>query len=367
MIEIEEGIHRMNATVLGVCLHFIGGLAAGSFYVPFAGIRRWSWETYWLIFNLVAYLVMPGIVAWYVVPAAFALLAQTPWQTMTALYGLGVAWGIGGLAFGLTLRYLGMGLGMSMSLGVCTAVGTLIPPLWKHEAGRLLASVSGGTVLAGVAVCLAGIAVCGYAGARKEREVGHEEKAAGVKEFALTKGMIMALVAGLISAAMSFAIDIASEPVGKAAVSQFQVPDVYKIIPALLPIMAGNFTSNFVLCLVLNVKNRSLGDYVRRPSRRLLGNYFFAALAGVIGYQEFFWYSMGTTKLGAYSFSSWSIHLAFVIIVSNLWGVALGEWKGIRRFTWLFVWGGIALLLLCTIVIGAGNYLEALGNPTASP
>lgn len=351
---------------LGIFLHFIGGVAAGSFYVPFAKIKRWSWESYWLIFNLLAYVVMPWVVALAMVPETLTVLANSDPRAILMLYGLGVIWGIGGLVFGLSLRYLGMGLGMSVSLGVCAAVGTLIPPLCEGKAEKLLTTASGLTVLLGVAVCLAGIAVCGYAGIRKQREVDEKDKTDGVKEFALLKGFVVAVIAGVTSAAMSFGIDIYGKPVGAVAVA-LRVADVYQNIPVLIPLMVGNFTSNLVLCLILNVKNRSLGDYVAGSPGRLAANYFFAALAGVIGYQEFFWYGMGTTKLGEYQFSSWSIHLAFVIIISNLWGIFLKEWKGIQRTTWRFVWVGIALLILCTIIIGAGNYLAEYNKVPAPP
>ena len=340
---------------LGVFLHFLGGVAAGSFYVPFCKVKKWSWESYWLVMCLVAYLIAPCIVAWLTVPDLLKVIAESPLHRVALVYALGTLWGVGGLTFGLTLRYLGISLGMAISLGLCTAFGTLIPPIYNREFDQLVYTRPGQTVLLGVVVCLAGIAMCGYAGIRKERELTDQQKKEGVKEFALLKGFVMAMIAGAMSASMAFGMERGKDIAEKAV--ELGASDIYQNNPVLVLVMAGNFTTNLIWCLALNVKNRSLGDYATGAPRLLLVNYLFVGLAGILAYNEFFWYGMGTTKMGKYDFSSWAIHLAFVIIVSNLWGIFLKEWKGVRLRTWFFLWGAIAILVLSTIAIGVGNNL----------
>ena len=341
--------------LLGVFLHFLGGVAAGSFYVPFCKVKKWSWESYWLVMCFVAYLVAPCIVAWLTVPDLFEVFAESDLKRVLLVYGFGALWGVGGLTFGLTLRYLGVSLGMAISLGLCIALGTLIPPIYNHKFGELLYTGPGRTVLLGVVVCLVGTAMCGYAGIRKERELTDEEKKEGVKEFSLLKGFVMALIAGAMSASMAFGMERGHVIAEKAV--ELGVSDIFKNNPVLVLVMAGNFTTNLIWCLALNLKNRSIGDYVSGAPRLLLVNYLFVGLAGILAYSEFFWYGMGTTKMGEYDFSSWAIHLAFVIIISNLWGIFLKEWKGVRLGTWLFLWGAIVVLILSTAVIGLGTYL----------
>jgi L-rhamnose-H+ transport protein len=349
------------APLVGIFLHAIGGLAAGSFYTPFRKTHGWSWETCWLVMNVVAYAVMPCAAAWIVAPQFAAALWKSPPGTLALVFFFGVLWGVGGLTFGLSIRYLGMSLGFAMALGLCAACGTLMPPLVHGTFGPFAATLAGQTVLTGIALCLAGISLCGYAGVRKEREMSVEESRDAIKEFSLGKGFLVAAIAGLMSSFMAFGID-AGKTIGQTAVA-CGISEVYQNVPVLVLVMAGNVVANVIWCLLLGAKASTLGDYAARPARQLLGNYFFAGLAGVIAYNEFFWYGMGTTKMGRYDFSSWSIHLAFVIVFSTLWGLYFREWKGIGPVTRRLLWGGLATLLLSTVVIGAGNCFSSSSEP----
>ena len=340
---------------LGVLLHSIGGLAAGSFYIPFRKVKRWAWESYWMIQGVLAWIVMPWLVAALVTPNLLNVLWSSPAQAVALAYLFGVLWGIGGLTFGLSMRYLGMSLGYAVALGFCAAFGTLVPPLYEGTLLEMFHSASGIAILCGVAVCLAGIAVCGYAGVRKERELTEEEKKRTIREFSLVKGFAVAIFAGVMSGCMAIALNEA-EPIGDVVMAEGGF-EIFKGIPALIVVMAGGFEVNCLWCLVLNLKNRSVGDYVTGSAGRLTKNYLFAGMAGVIWYGQFFFYAMGTTKLGEYKFSSWTIHMAFIIVFSNLWGIYFREWRGVGRRTLRLVWVGIVILILSTIVIGVGNYL----------
>jgi len=341
---------------LGVFLHAIGGLAAGSFYIPFKKVRAWSWETYWLVGGFFSWLVAPLVVSALVCPNLFVILKEAPGKAMFWSFFFGMLWGIGGLTFGLSMRYLGMSLGYALALGFCAAFGTLIPPIFKGEIIGLLSKSSGQVVLLGVLVCLAGIAVCGGAGVSKEKELSADQKKAAISEFNFIKGVWVAIFAGIMSACMAFAID-AGKPIAALA-TQYRTPDLWQYSPVYIVIFAGGFTINCIWCVILGIRNRSTRDYIDRRGAPLLINYIFSALAGITWYLQFMFFGMGKTKMGRYDFSSWTIHMAFIIIFSNHWAIYFREWKGASRRTHLLVAIGIYVLVISTIVVGYGAYLK---------
>src|SRR5712692_3984070 len=188
---------------VGVLLHALGGFASASFYIPFRKVRHWAWETYWLVGGFFSWIIAPWVLAFLLVPDLLTVLGETPPKSLFWSYFFGAMWGLGGLTFGLTMRYLGIALGMAMALGYCAAFGTLMPPLFKGKLSEIVSTSSGITVLAGVAVCLVGIAINGMAGRSKERELSAAEKQAAIREFDFTKGFLVATFAGIMSASMS--------------------------------------------------------------------------------------------------------------------------------------------------------------------
>ena len=255
--------------ILGIVFHALGGFAAGSFYAPCKKIKGWSWETYWLVLGVFAWIVTPLIMAMIFAPGYADILRSTPLKVIFWSYFFGVLWGIGGLTFGLTMRYLGISLGVSVALGLCAMFGTLIPPIYEQFLGdgsamtfsELLSSGSGRVTLGGVGVCLVGIMICGKAGIMKEKELSPEEKTAGVKEFHFAKGLWVATVAGVLSACFAFAL-AAGKPIQEIGVNK-GVDKVFSNIPLLIVILIGGFTTNCIWCLWLSVKNRSFSNYVR--------------------------------------------------------------------------------------------------------
>lgn len=346
---------------LGVVLHAIGGLAAGSFYIPFKAVRRWSWESYWLVGGFFSWIIAPWVLALLIVPNLWTVLTTAPRSSLCWTYLFGVLWGIGGLTFGLSMRYLGLSLGYALALGFCAAFGTIVPPIYNGETIKLIPGLVLG---AGIAICLLGIATCGRAGVQKEKELSAEDKKATIREFNFKKGLWVAIFAGLMSACMSFGVQ-AGKGIADQAVT-LETPDIWQNVPVWVVVLLGGFTTNFIWCLYLNVTKRSLRDYVDaggetglQKAGLLALNYFFSALAGTTWYFQFFFYGMGTTKMKPYDFSSWTIHMAFIIVFSNLWGIGFREWKGVGPRTMRLVWIGIAMLILSTIVIGWGNHLAS--------
>lgn len=342
---------------LGVLLHAIGGFAAGSFYIPFKKVRNWAWESYWLVGGVFSWIVAPWVVVWLTCPHVFEAFRAAPTSSIFWCYFFGVLWGVGGLTFGLSMRYLGMSLGYALALGSCAVFGTVLPPVFQGQLKPLVTTASGLVTLAGVGVCLFGVGICGAAGVRKERELPDESKKQVITEFNFFKGLWVALFAGVMSACMAFAL-AAGKPIAAAAIEN-GTPELFQNFPVLIVALAGGFTTNVVWCLVLNVRNRSGRDYIDARGASLWINYLFSAMAGVTWYFQFFFYSMGTTKMGRYDFSSWTIHMAFIIAFSNLWGLFFHEWKGSSKRTRRLVVLGLLVLVASTVVVGIGNWLAS--------
>src|ERR1035437_5386754 len=193
--------------ILGVFFHWLGGLASGSFYVPYKGVKKWSWETYWLVGGLFSWLIAPWFFAMLKTTDVITVLNETPGHVWFYTYLFGLLWGFGGLTFGLTMRYLGMSLGMAVALGYCTVFGTLIPPIFKGEfASKLIDPINGRWVLVGLGVCILGIIITAFAGHTKEGEMTEEDKQATVKEFDFKKGLMVATFSGIMSACFAFGL-----------------------------------------------------------------------------------------------------------------------------------------------------------------
>jgi L-rhamnose-H+ transport protein len=384
----------MGNPFLGVFLHWLGGLASGSFYVPFKAVKKWSWETYWLVGGFFSWIICPWVIAFFMTNDLVGVLKQQSASTIAWTYFFGVLWGMGGLTFGLTMRYLGMSLGMGVALGYCAAFGTLVPPIAKAidpslpidtSIVEIVRTTSGKVTLLGVAVCLLGIGIAALAGFTKEKEMPEEEKKKVIKEFNFKKGIMVATFSGIMSACFAFALQ-AGKPIN-AATEAAGTSKIWTGLPALVVLLAGGFTTNFIWCVLLNLKNRTGYQYLAsevRPEHAhhggsgggehgpaeetaaeratdlkvpMLNNYFFSALAGTTWYFQFFFYTMGATQMGKYDFVSWTLHMGSIIIFSTIWGWILHEWKGASAKAHTLIAIGIATLVLSTIIIGCGAHL----------
>jgi len=353
----------------GVVFHWLGGLAAGSFYVPFRGVKRWSWETYWLVGGLFSWIIVPLVMAHLMTNDLHAVLRETPASTLMWCCFWGMMWGFGGLTFGLTMRYLGMSLGMAIVMGLCAAFGTLVPPIFDGVfLSRVLGTPSGQVILLGIAVCLGGIAFVGKAGTFKEKELSAEQKKSAIKEFNLKKGILVAVFSGVMSACFSYGLR-AGDPI-RALTLKHGTSRLWQGLPVLVVVVLGGFLTNFVWCVALNIKNRTGHEYFsagrESPRVPMLANYFFSALAGTTWYFQFFFYTMGETQMGSYKFSCWTLQMASIIIFSSLWGIGLHEWKGTSRRTQAWLAVGIFVLVASTAIVGYGNYLATLPHTQAS-
>jgi len=336
--------------IYGILLIAAGSVGAASFYVPFKKVKVWAWESYWLSQGVAAWLIAPWVFALFTVPdgTLMNILSESPSNAKWLAALFGALWGVGGLTFGLSIRYLGVALGQSISLGFCAAFGTLIPPIVAGE--NLLGSSAGILTLTGVAICIAGIAIIGYAGSLKSKGMSEEERRAAIKEFALKKGLLIAVLAGIMSACMNFGIE-AAVPVAEVA-SKYGTNPLFVNNPSMIVILLGGFATNFIYCVFLNIKNGTGKDYVSVSPGIFFNNIFFTFLAGLLWFLQFHFFGMGKSQLPPeMSVFGWSILMALNIAFSNIWGIFLKEWKGVSTRTMVVLIIGIIILILSTFVV----------------
>jgi L-rhamnose-H+ transport protein len=338
--------------IAGICLIALGSIGAASFYVPFKKVKKWSWESYWIVQGFAAWIIAPWLVAYFAIPHGnlFNLLSEAPLKAKLLAMFFGALWGVGGLTFGLSLRYLGVALGQSIALGFCAAFGTLIPPIVKG--GMLFTTFYGLLTIIGVIICIAGISIIGYAGSLKNKGFSEEERKQAIKEFALKKGLIIAVFAGIMSACFSFGLD-AGKSIGDLALgAKFTTNPLFHDNPILIFILLGGFVTNLTYCLYLNIKNGTISDYVSGGGEIILNNILFTFLAGFLWFMQFQFFGMGKSKLPESMIPfAWSILMALNIAFSNIWGILLNEWKGVSRRTLIVLWIGIVILILSTFIV----------------
>lgn len=348
--------------LLGVLFHLIGSTAAGSFYMPYKKVAGWKWESYWITGGFFSWLIAPFVALWLTFPEFSALLFSNK-TVLGYTIVFGVLWGIGGLTYGLGMRYLGMSLGNSVILGFSSAFGSLLPAIYynfnpqegKTSLTDMLNSTGGQVILLGIAICLVGIAISGKAGVMKEKDrVKENEPVRKDSEFNFKKGIVVAVMSGILSSCFNYGIE-AGKPLAEAAVEAGVNPLFQNNITFVL-ILWGGFATNFIWCLYLLFKNKSFSDFTN-SSNPLARNYIFCAIAGVTWFLQFFFYGMGESRLGNGA-SSWILHMSAIILVGNLWGLYLKEWKGVSKKTMSTMITGVVILLISVIIVGYGNSIK---------
>jgi L-rhamnose-H+ transport protein len=357
--------------ILGVIFHFIGGFASGSFYIPYKKVKGWAWESFWIVGGIFSWLIVPPLAAWLTVPNFAEIIKNTQGSILQLTYFFGILWGIGGLTYGLGVRYLGVALGSSIILGLCSVFGSLIPSIYyefnpeanKDTISTLLTTHWGQLVLLGILVCVIGIIICGKAGVMKEKELSQaQEVGVNNTEYKFGLGIFLAIVSGVLSACFNFGIE-AGHTMAQTANEIWQAanPDqgnfLYQNNVTYIVILWGGLTTNFIWCMILNARNKTFGNYTDKKTP-LLANYLFSALAGTTWFLQFFFYGMGESRLGNGP-SSWILHMAFIILIANVWGLILKEWKGVSRKAFITVIVGIATIILSVLIVGYGNSVKA--------
>lgn len=339
--------------LLGLLIIARGSFGQSSSYVPINKVKNWAWESFWIVQGIFAWLVFPLLGALLGVPEGMGLFELLGNGGAAKAIVYGILWGVGGLTFGLSMRYLGVALGQSISLGTCAGFGTLLPAIF---AGTNLFQGQGLILLVGVCITLAGIAVIGYAGSLRSKNMTEEEKKAAIKDFALTKGLLVALLAGVMSACFALGLD-AGTPIKEAALTNGVKP-LFAGLPVILLVTFGGFLTNAAYCIQQNIKNKTGKDYFSVPGGIFVNNVLFCALAGVLWYSQFFGLEMGKSFLvdsPLLMAFSWSILMSLNVTFSNVWGILLKEWKGCNSKT-------ISVLVIGLVILVFSVFAPSLMN-----
>ena len=336
--------------IIGLLIITFGSLLQSSSYVPIKKVKNWSWESFWLVQGIFAWLIFPLIGTLVVLPADYSFLSLFRSGDSSGLMPMmyGALWGVGNLTFGLSMRYLGVALGQSIALGTCSAFGTIIPALMV---GTDLFKGEGLILLIVVSVAIAGITVIGYAGSLRSKNMSEEQKKTAIKDFAFTKGIFVAIMAGAMSACFSLGIEAGQTL--KTELINSGVSNLFAGLPTIFMITLGGFLTNATYCLFKNYKNKSFADYTRNSKEILLNNLLFCILAGGLWYSQFIAFEMSKSFLSSSAVMlafTWSILLSLNIVFSNVWGVILKEWKGARKKTIIVLIFGILLLIFSLVL-----------------
>jgi L-rhamnose-H+ transport protein len=352
--------------LLGVFLHGIGAGFAATCYTPQKRVKRWSWQTYWLTQASFCWFLLPIIGAMLTIPQLMDVLREAPRDAMLKSFLLGAAYGIGGTAFGISIRYIGFSLTYSIAVGLSSVLGTLIPPLVHGTLGTTLSKPGAGWIITGIIVGTFGIAFTGLAGRLKELDLAAQQK--DKSEFNLTKGLLLSLLAGVLSAVYGFALD-AGQPIAETAVKHgagmWQGNVIYIFSNT------GAFITTAIYCLYLHAKHKTLGELIELPAgpekASLPVNWAMAIVTGLFWYGQFFFYNLGHVHLGEYKFTSWAIHMIMLVLFSNLVGVALREWRTCRRATNATIVFALAVLTAAVLALTYGNKKGEAAAQAAHP
>ncbi len=340
----------MPAILTGMAWHLVGASCAASFYAPIEKVKRWSWETTWAVAGFFSWILLPMGVSWFLLPdfRAFYAALDTSLVLKVALFG--AMWGIGNVSYGLTMRHLGMSLGIGVAIGVTLVVGTLAPPLMHGHFAPLFLSRSGLWTMSGVLVALLGVAMVSYAGHQKEIELRGE-----IQEFNLKLGLVLAVLCGIFSSGMSFAID-AAQPISAAALG-LGVSALYSALPSYVIIMGGGAVVNMGYCFLrLAFKpDLSLRRDLEQSKAVLVKNGSMAAAGGIMWYLQFFFYAWGAANIPVrLAYVNWMLHMSGYVLCGGIVGLALGEWAGISRRPVRLLWAGMLVIVAAANLVGLG-------------
>jgi len=334
----------------GIGWHMVGAASAASFYAPIEKVKKWTWETTWAVAGFFSWILLPIGFSLLLLPNFPAFYASLDHGMMLKVALFGAMWGVGNVSYGLTMRHLGMSLGIGVAIGVTLVVGTLVPPMLHGQFLTLFTTGSGLWGLAGVVVALMGIATVSYAGHQKEAQLG-----AGVQEFNVTLGLALAVMCGIFSSGFSFALDAAG-PIRAQALS-VGVNPLYARLPSYVLIMGGGAVINLSYCFLRLAfkKDLSLRADLAQPGSTLLKNGAMAAAGGIMWYFQFFFYAWGEANIPArLSFVNWMLHMSGYVLCGGLVGLALGEWAGVGKRPIRLLWAGILVIIAAANLVGVG-------------
>jgi L-rhamnose-H+ transport protein len=332
----------------GIFYHAVGASSAALCYTPQKKVRGWSWQTYWLAQAFICWFVLPLLVAYLTIPQLTSVLKEAPASAMQRSFFLGMAYGVGGTAFGIAIRYVGFSLTYAIAVGISCVLGTLLPPLVHGTLSDVMKSNGAAYLLSGVAMGAVGIALCGIAGRNKEKDM--EKTQQNKMSFSLAKGLPLCFLAGVLSALYGFSLD-QGQPVADVAAKygagNFQGNVVYIFSNT------GAFVTTLLYCLYLHTKEKTFGQYASTGGT----NYLMALLTGLLWYGQFFFYGLGHVRMGNYKFTSWAIHMIMLVLLSAVAGLIMKEWKNCSAKTMRLLVAALVVLVIAVLLLTYGNYL----------
>ena len=341
----------------GVLYHAVGASGAALCYTPQKKVVGWSWQTYWMAQAFICWFVLPIVVAYLTIPQLSAVLSEAPKYAMQRSFFLGMAYGIGGTAFGIAIRYVGFSLTYAIAVGISCVLGTLLPPLVNGTLSTVLRSNGASFLVSGVVMGAIGIAICGIAGRNKEKDLdqSHNDK----KGFSLSKGLPLCILAGILSALYGFSLD-QGQPIADVAAKygagNFQQNVIYIFSNT------GAFVTTLIYCLYLHNKEKTFDEYATPNAGALPVNYLMSVLTGLLWYGQFFFYGLGHLRMGNYKFTSWAIHMIMLVLLSSVAGLAMKEWKNCSPRTKRILVVALLVLLGAILLLTYGNYLGEKGK-----
>lgn len=340
----------MNSIIAAIGWHMVGAASAASFYAPIGKVTRWSWETTWAVAGIFSWVLLPIGVSQYFLPDFRAFYAGLDSDTVLKAFLFGGMWGIGNVSYGLTMRYVGMALGIGIAIGTTLVVGTLMPPFMHGRFLFLFTSKSGLVTLAGIIVALIGVAIVTYAGHQKEKQLG-----LSAEQFDLKKGLLLAVMCGIFSSGMSFAIDV-SKPIEVAAL-KLGVPALYAALPSYVIIMGGGALVNFAYCIgrLALKSDLSFRADCSQPASINVRNAAMAATGGTMWYLQFFFYAWGAANVPErLAYVNWMLHMSGYVLFGGLVGLALREWAHVEKRPIAILWAGIVVIIVAANLVGLG-------------
>ena len=351
---------------LGITIFALGGLAGAVFYLPFNKVKRWAWESYWLVYAVVGLIVVPWVLALCTSPNVVSVIKAAPAKELAYCFLCGALWGVGGLTWGLMIRYLGVGLGLALGCGLASTAGTLVPPILAGHPEKLYQDLAARVSLAGVILSVLGIVMVGVAGISKEKELPEEAKKKAVAEYDFKKGILVAFFSGLMSSAMNFGLHGGEKLEELVQTVSPVTSPTWRGMPVLVVVLAGGFAVNCLWCLFLNAKNKTLGDYTKRDAP-LLANFVLAGLAGAIWCSQFICLKTGEPAMGETAYIGFAMLMATMILFSTVLGILFGEWRGTSGRTRGLLAVGLLLLLTSSAVAARAGYYAKQAEAAKSP
>ena len=342
--------------ILGTSIHALGGISASSCYVPFQKVKQWSWETYWLVQALFAWLIVPLVIGFLTIPELTKVIRESPSDVKWTAFLLGAAYGFGGMSFGFAIKHIGYSLTYTIAIGISAVMGTLFPLMLEGTMMEHFQRPGGSILACGMLIAIVGVAGCGLAGYKKEKDLSNLDVSAGAVRFNMNRGLPLAIFAGLLSAVFGISLSVA-QPIADIAASygagHYQGNAIY-IFPT-----AGCMLTNLVWFLVLGIRQGTLRELSFKrnglPRSKTLRNYLLAILSGTLWYVQFFFYGLGHTRMGVFQFASWVIHMSMLIFFSYVVGLILKEWRQVTKKTYALLIIALIVLVLSFVIMTWGS------------